>query len=103
MANQANPGLEASAAGKGGAAPRPMGWRELYLKEDWWAIYLGIGLMVITLVSFWMGSDAVKSLFINPGGVKWTTLGQLLGHFQQSEGDALNFGCITDAGERMQR
>ncbi|MDR3568229.1 MAG: putative sulfate exporter family transporter [Syntrophobacteraceae bacterium] len=78
MANQASPAMAAP------AAPAPMGWRELYLKEDWWAIYLGIGLMVMTLVAFWMGSNAVKLLFINPGGVKWTTLGQLLAHFQQN-------------------
>ncbi|MDR3553720.1 MAG: putative sulfate exporter family transporter [Syntrophobacteraceae bacterium] len=86
MANQENPGLEAATTGKGaaGTPPMPMGWKELYLKEDWWAIYLGIGLMVITLISFWAGSDAVKLLFVNPGGVKWTSLGQLLGHFQQN-------------------
>jgi hypothetical protein len=24
-------------------AKKPMGWKELYLKEDWWAIYLGLG------------------------------------------------------------
>ncbi len=84
MANQANPGPEVSDTGKGALGPAPMGWKELYLKEDWWAIYLGIGLMVITLISYWMGSDAVKLLFINPGGVKWTTFDQLRAHFQQN-------------------
>ncbi len=83
MANQANPGLEASVKAKGGA-PLPMGWRELYLKEDWWAIYLGIGLMVLTLIFFWMHSNAIKLLFINPGGVHWTSPGQLLTHFEQN-------------------
>ena len=33
-------------------APTLMGWKELYLKEDWWAIYLGIGLMLFTLIAF---------------------------------------------------
>ena len=23
------------------------GWRELWLKEDWWAIWLGLGIVVI--------------------------------------------------------
>jgi len=61
-----------------------MGWKELYLKEDWWAIYLGIGLMFFALIAFSMGSNAVKLLAINPGGVHWTSLGQLMGHFQQN-------------------
>ena len=65
-------------------APVLMGWKELYLKEDWWAIYLGIGLMVFALIAFSMGSNAVKLLAINPGGVHWTSLGQLMGHFQQN-------------------
>ena len=61
-----------------------MGWRELYLKEDWWAIYLGIGLMLGTLTAFLLGSNVVKLLAINPGGIKWSSLDQLLGHFQQN-------------------
>ena len=27
--------------------PLHMGWKELYFKEDWWAIWLGIGIVVI--------------------------------------------------------
>ena len=42
------------------AAPAPLGWKELYLKEDWWAIYLGIGLMLVTLTAFLMGSSVIK-------------------------------------------
>ncbi len=61
-----------------------MGWRELYLKEDWWAIYLGVGLMLGTLIAFLLGSNVVKLLAINPGGIKWSSLDQLLGHFQQN-------------------
>ncbi len=66
---------------KAPATPTPMGWKELYLKEDWWAIYLGLGLMVIALIAFATGSNVIKVLFINPGGVHWTTFGQLMGHF----------------------
>ena len=65
-------------------APTIMGWKELYLKEDWWAIYLGISLMLIALIAFSLGSNIVKLLAINPGGVKWSSLGQLLGHFEQN-------------------
>src|SRR5574340_83406 len=69
---------------KAPSAPTSMGWKELYLKEDWWAIYLGIGLMFGTLIAFLLGSNAVKLLAINPGGIKWTSFGQLLWHFQQN-------------------
>ncbi len=65
-------------------APAFMGWKELYLKEDWWAIYLGIGLMLITLIAFSLNSTIVKSLVINPGGIKWSSPAQLLAHFQQN-------------------
>ncbi|OAT80236.1 hypothetical protein A6M21_00880 [Desulfotomaculum copahuensis] len=58
-----------------------MGWKELYLKEDWWAIYLGILIVIISLIAFFNGSNFVKSLAINPGGLKWSTFGQLAAHF----------------------
>ncbi len=61
-----------------------MGWRELYLKEDWWAIYLGIGLTLGTMTAFLLGSNAIKLLAINPGGIKWSSFSQLLGHFHQN-------------------
>ncbi len=65
------------------APPKPthMGWKELYLKEDWWAIYLGIGIVVVSLIAFLNGSTVVKSLAINPGGLKWSSIDQLFGHF----------------------
>jgi uncharacterized integral membrane protein (TIGR00698 family) len=69
---------------KAPTTPVHIGWKELYLKEDWWAIYLGIGLMLGTLIAFLLGSNAIKLLTINPGGLKWTSFGQLAGHFQQN-------------------
>ena len=63
---------------------QPMGWKELYLKEDWWAIYLGLGITVVALISFLSGSNIVKSLAINPGGLKWSALGQLGDHFSKN-------------------
>ncbi len=58
-----------------------MGWKELYLKEDWWAIWFGIGLMVLAVVLYNSGSNFLSALAVNPGGVKWTSLDQLADHF----------------------
>ena len=63
------------------AQPAKLGWRALYLKEDWWAIWVGIGLMAIAIMLFNQGNTFLKSLAINPGGLKWTSLDQLAAHF----------------------
>ena len=67
-----------------GAKPKKLGWRELYLKEDWWAVWIGLGLMVIAILLFINGSTILKSLAINPGGLKWSSWGQLQDHFTQN-------------------
>jgi uncharacterized membrane protein YadS len=67
------------------AKPERLGWKELYLKEDWWAVWLGFALMVLSLLLFQAGSSNIlKALAINPGGLKWTSFGQLAGHFAQN-------------------
>jgi uncharacterized membrane protein YadS len=67
------------------AKPERLGWKELYLKEDWWAVWLGFALMVLSILLFQTGSSNIlKSLAINPGGLKWTSFGQLAGHFAQN-------------------
>ncbi len=77
----ANTGQSWDESGEG-ARPKHIGWKELYLKEDWWAVWLGLGLMVLAILFFNVGSsDILKSLAINPGGLKWATFGQLAAHF----------------------
>jgi len=68
------------------AAPKQSsgGWKELYLKEDWWAIYLGIFIVIVSVIAFFNGSTVIKSLSVNPGGLKWATFGQLAAHFSQN-------------------
>ena len=61
-------------------------WKDLYLKEDWWAIWIGIGIMFIAVLLFSNGSTFLKSLAVNPGGLKWTSFGQLADHFSQQAG-----------------
>ncbi|MCL5044128.1 MAG: YeiH family protein [Deltaproteobacteria bacterium] len=67
-----------------------MGWKELYLKEDWWAVWLGIGLMAAAILLFLGGaSPLLKVLAINPGGLRWSSLSGLAAHFEQNGGSYL--------------
>ncbi|MFZ0927400.1 MAG: putative sulfate exporter family transporter [Syntrophobacteraceae bacterium] len=58
--------------------PTRMGWKELYLKEDWWAIWLGMGIVVVASL-FFAGGSSIKWIAIAPA--QWSTFGQLWGHF----------------------
>ena len=39
------------------AAPQPLRWRELWLKEDWWAIWLGLGIVLVAYLFFANGAS----------------------------------------------
>jgi uncharacterized membrane protein YadS len=41
-------------------ATRPSAWSELFRKEDWWAIWIGLSLVAVTI-----------ALFANGGSIKW--------------------------------
>src|ERR1700728_708450 len=57
------------------SAPR---WRELWLKEDWWAIWLGLGIVIIGYALFANGSS-IRWLAVTPA--KWSSFAQLGAHF----------------------
>ena len=65
-------------------AKEPMGWKELYLKEDWWAIYLGLGIVAATLLCFYTGSSLLKSLSVLPPS--WSDYSKLVDHFSTNAG-----------------
>jgi uncharacterized membrane protein YadS len=54
------------------------GWKQLYLKEDYWAIWLGLGIIIVASLFFFSGSS-IKWIAVTPGG--WTTFGQLWADF----------------------
>ena len=53
-------------------------WRELWRKEDYWAIWLGLGIVLVAYALFASGSS-IKWLAVTPA--KWSTLSQLGAHF----------------------
>jgi uncharacterized membrane protein YadS len=72
-----------------------------FMKEDWWAIAIGLSLVLVGLASFTSGSGALAKLAINPGTLHWNSPSELATHFV-SQGRlylvqfglwALVFGC----------
>ncbi|MEO6976238.1 MAG: putative sulfate exporter family transporter [Gallionella sp.] len=58
-----------------------MGWKEMYLKEDWWAIWLGVGIVVVAYLFFINGSS-IKWIAVLPPG-KWTDFSVVTQHFSE--------------------
>jgi uncharacterized integral membrane protein (TIGR00698 family) len=62
-----------------GFAPAPArGWSELWRKEDWWAIWIGLGIVVLGSAMFLEGAS-LKWIAVTPP--KWSTPAQLGAHF----------------------
>jgi uncharacterized membrane protein YadS len=62
----------------GFAAPQERGWSELWRKEDWWAIWLGLGIVILDAVLFAKG-DSLRWIAVTPP--KWSSFAQLGAHF----------------------
>lgn len=54
------------------------GWSELWKKEDWWAVYLGLGIVLMALIAFFIGGT-LKPLAVEPP--KWVAFDAVAKHF----------------------
>src|SRR5262249_19340498 len=53
-------------------------WRELWLKEDWWAIWVGLGIVIVAYAFFVRGAS-IAWIAVTPA--KWSSFDQLGAHF----------------------
>ncbi|RKR85131.1 putative integral membrane protein (TIGR00698 family) [Mucilaginibacter gracilis] len=53
---------------------KPSIWQELWLKEDWWAVWLGLGIVGLAYI-FYLSGSSISWLAVSPG--KWSTWSQL--------------------------
>jgi uncharacterized integral membrane protein (TIGR00698 family) len=53
---------------------RPSMWGELFRKEDWWAIWIGLGLIAVA-VGLFIGGSSIKWIAVAPQ--KWTHLAEV--------------------------
>jgi hypothetical protein len=73
--------------------PRGEGWQELWSKEDWWAVWLGLGIVILACALFHAGSTFFSWIAVAPA--KWSTFPQLEDHFSKSAGRyAAQFGAF---------
>jgi uncharacterized integral membrane protein (TIGR00698 family) len=69
---------------KAGQKVQSMGWKELWLKEDWWAIWLGLGIVIVAYL-FFTGGSSIKWIAVLPPG-KWTEFSAITQHFSEHIG-----------------
>ena len=50
------------------------GWQEFWLKEDWWAVWLGLGIVIIAYV-FYLAGSSISWIAVAP--TKWSTFAEL--------------------------
>src|ERR1043165_5077027 len=61
-------------------------WRQIVSTEDWWAIWLGLGLVIAAVILFTSG-DSIKWIAISPQ--KWSRLGEAVSQFVAHAGQYL--------------
>jgi len=56
---------------------------KLWNTEDWWSVWLGLGIVIVALLTFWSGST-IKSWAVTPA--KWTAVGSALADLAKNAG-----------------
>ena len=54
------------------------GWQEFWLKEDWWAVWLGLGIVALAYL-FYLSGSSISWIAVAPA--KWSTLTDLVTQF----------------------
>jgi uncharacterized integral membrane protein (TIGR00698 family) len=57
---------------------QPTGWQKFLSKEDWWAVWLGLGIIILAYV-FYLAGSSISWIAVAPA--KWSTLSQLANQF----------------------
>jgi uncharacterized integral membrane protein (TIGR00698 family) len=60
---------------------QPSGWQEFWLKEDWWAVWLGLGIVIIAYV-FYLTGSSISWIAVSPA--KWSTFSELASQFSKN-------------------
>ena len=60
---------------------KPSGWQEFWAKEDWWAVWLGLGIVIVAYVLYLAGTS-ISWIAVAPA--KWSTLSQLGTQFSKN-------------------
>jgi uncharacterized integral membrane protein (TIGR00698 family) len=75
-----NEAAAAAADGRGSLPSTVSGWRELWLKEDWWAVWLGLGLTLLGSALFLNGSSLGWIAVTPAPWSTWSELGRNFAH-----------------------
>src|ERR1700744_5140190 len=60
---------------------KPSGWQEFWSKEDWWAVWLGLGIVILASVLY-LGGSSISWIAVAPA--KWSTFSQLATQFSKN-------------------
>src|SRR5579871_6835707 len=57
------------------------GWSEFWSKEDWWAVWLGLGIVILAYI-FYLGGSSISWIAVSPS--KWSNFSQLAAQFSSN-------------------
>jgi uncharacterized integral membrane protein (TIGR00698 family) len=60
---------------------KPSAWQEFWSKEDWWAVWLGLGIVILAYV-FYLSGSSISWIAVAPS--KWSTLSDLGTQFSKT-------------------